>query len=486
MRREPEHKQQMMEGAMPAAAFAGLLLVAILAHVAPAGDVSRDPGISLSQTNGEIHLSESDLALWRSPDFQKRFTESYLGETEIEPTVTQQEREKMLKVLGLISADKMDEAARLLQKETKDASSAVFDFTLANIYFQKDLLEPATAAYDRAVKKYPKFRRAWKNLGLIHVRSGEFEKAIPALSRVIELGGGDAITYGLLGYAYSSVENSLSAESAYRTAILLDPATLDWKMGLARSLFKQERYAEAAAFCGRLIADDPGRVDLWLLQANAYIGLNEPLKAAVNYELVDRLGKSTTDSLNMLADIYVNQGLYDVAVSSYVRALEKDPKRSPERAIRAAKVLVARGAIAETGQLIDRIEALYGDNLSKEDRKDLLKLHARIIVSKGSGEAEIAILEQIVALDPLDGEALILLGQHHARSGDVEKAVFSYERAESLEKYEADAKVRHAQLLVSQGEYAEALPLLRRAQDLKPRGDVQKYLDQVDRIAKSR
>ena len=87
---------------------------------------------------------------------------------------------------------------------------------------------------------------------------------------------------------------------------------------------------------------------------------------------------------------------------------------------------------------------------------------------------------------PLDGEALILLGQHSARSEDYEKAVFYYERAASLEKHEADAKVRHAQLLVGQGKYTEALPLLRRAQDLKPRDDVQKYLEQVERVAKSR
>ncbi len=78
------------------------------------------------------------------------------------------------------------------------------------------------------------------------------------------------------------------------------------------------------------------------------------------------------------------------------------------------------------------------------------------------GEEEIRMLEEIVALDPLDGEALILLGQHCA-----------------------DALVRHAQLLVQQTKYAEALPLLRRAQDLKSREDVQKYLEQVERVARS-
>ena len=96
------------------------------------------------------------------------------------------------------------------------------------------------------------------------------------------------------------------------------------------------------------------------------------------------------------------------------------------------------------------------------------------------------VLEKIVELDPLDGEALILLGQHAARNDDLEKAIFYYERAENLEKFEADAKVRHAQLLVKHGKYDEALPLLRRAQQINPRENVQKYVEQVERIAKTR
>jgi tetratricopeptide (TPR) repeat protein len=431
-------------------------------------------------------LSKTELELWNNPAFKKQFTESYIAETEIEPTVTQDEREKMLKVLELISSDKMDEAARSLEKNTKEASSAVFDFTLANINFQQEQFEQASSAYERAVAKYPKFRRAWKNLGLIHVRNSDFEKAIPALTRVIELGGNDALTYGLLGFAYSSVDNNLCAETAYRMAILLDPATLDWKMGLARSLFKQELYAEAVALCDHLITENPDRADLWLLQANAYIGQNKPLRAAVNYEILDRMGESTVASLNMLGDIYVNQELFGTAVASYVSALEKNPEGNPDRALRAAKVLTSRGALSDTKQLIEHIESLHDKNLDKEDRIDILKLRARIAVAEGSGEEQIKVLEEIVALDPLDGEALILLGQHSARSNDFEQAIFYYERAENLEKYEADAKIRHAQLLVGQGKYTEALPLLRRAQDLKPRENVQKYLEQVERLAKSR
>ena len=91
-----------------------------------------------------------------------------------------------------------------------------------------------------------------------------------------------------------------------------------------------------------------------------------------------------------------------------------------------------------------------------------------------------------MALDPLDGEALILLGRRSSRTEDFEKAIFYFERAAAIEKYEADAKIQHAQLLVQQGKYNEALPLLRRAQQISHRQNVQEYLEQVERFAKSR
>lgn len=436
---------------------------------------------------GEEHLSKTELAYWNSPEFERRFAESYLSETEIEPTVTDSERDAVLKALKLIQSDRMDEASRLLQKSNKgEASSALLDFVLANIYFQQEQFDEAAVNYEKAVKKHRKFRRAWKNLGLIRVRSGEFDKAIVALTRVLEFGGSDALTFAQLGYAYLSTGNDLCAESAYRMAVLHDPNTLDWKVGLASSVLKQQRYAEAVSLFDQLIVGNPDRADLWLYQANAYIGMNQPVKAAVNYEMVDRLGESTVKSLNKLGDIYVNQELFETAVNTYTRALEKDPNAGAEHVIYVSKLLIFRGALEDTKRLIKRIEELSGNNLAEDERKDLLKLRAQIAVAEGSGDEQARVLEEIVALDPLDGQALILLGQHYGRSDEFEKAVFYFERAESIEKFEADAKIRHAQLLVRQGKYSEALPLLRRAQEINHRDEVQKYLEQVERFAKSR
>lgn len=426
------------------------------------------------------------LEIWNSPAFQRQFAESYLAETEIEPRVTTTERDQMQKVLELIAGGQMEKAEQVLKKLTSEAATAVYDFTLANIYFQLDRHQEAALAYRKAIDKYPKFRRAWKNLGLIHIRQGEFDKAVPALTRVVELGGNDATIYGLLGYASAMLDQHLAAESAYRLAILLDPGTLDWKMGLAHSLFKQDRYAEAAALCGQLIQEQPSRADFWLLQANAYIGMKQPLKAAEVFEILNHLGQSTTESLKLLGDIYVNEGLYELAVQSYLQALDKTSQADPDPYIRAANVLAAHGAVAETRRLVEHLEQRLKERLSPDARKDLLKLRARLAVAEGAGAEEARVLEEIVALDPFDGEALILLGQHSSRNGNPEKAIFYYERAAAIERFEADAKVRHAQVLIGQGQYEAALPLLRRAQQINPRDNVEEYLAQVERIVKSR
>lgn len=427
-----------------------------------------------------------ELSIWTDPRFQRRFIESYQSETEVEPRITIDELEAMEKILEYISSDQVDRAIARLREEQGRGGSAVFDFTLANLYFQNEELAPATVAYESAIEKFPNFRRAYKNLGLIRVREGEFADAAQAFTRVIELGGGDAFTYGLLGYSYTNTEDFLSAESAYRMASLLDPATWDWKMGLARAFFKQRRYGEAIALCDAMLRQAPDRDELWLLQANAYIGIGKPMEAAKNFEVVDKLGGSTPASLNNLADIYANGELFDLSVTAYLRALEADPSADLERPMRAARVLTAHGALEETETLVAGVKAIRGDALTTEESLEILRLEARLAVAQGGGEKEAEILEEIVALDPLDGEALLLLGQYWQRKGEMEQATFYYERAENVEGFEADAKVRRAQLLVSQGNYTDALPLLRSAQTLQPRDHVQAYLDQVERIAKNR
>ncbi len=440
-------------------------------------------GLALATESG---AAPAPLNIWKDPEFQKSFLGGYGTRSDIEPTLTVVERDAMQKeVLPLLAEDRLDEAAAKLETLTLPESSAMLDYTLGQIYFQKEKYTDAVAAYKRAIAKFPSYLRAHKNVGLVAVREGRYDEAIQHLSRVIELGGADGLTYGLLGFAYNNAQLYVSAESAYRNAVLLDRDTLDWKLGLTQSVLRQEKYGEAVTLCEELIKSDPDRADFWLLQANAYIGLGQPVKAAYNYEIVERLGKSTVASLSTLGDIYVNEELFDLASRAYGRAIEIDTTGGIERPLRWIDILARRGAIDEAKGLIARIEGRSGSPLDAEQRKKLLKIKARIAVQEGTSGESVGILEELVALDPLDGDALILLGQHYASAGEPEKAIFYYERASSIEAFEADAKIRHAQVLVTTGRFQEAVPLLKRAQEINPREDVARYLEQVERVARS-
>ncbi len=425
-------------------------------------------------------------SIWNDPEFQKRFIAGYGFNAEIEPRVTPEEVEILEKIRPFMPGD-LAKAEAILQKQIKPDSSAVFDFTLGSIYFQQDKMPQALENYKKAVAKFPSFRRAWRNLGLIYTRDGKFDEAITAFTKMIELGGGDAYSYGLLGFAYSSKQDYQAAEAAYRNALLLQPENTEWRLGVTRCVFKQQKFEDAATLLELLISRYPEKSDFWLLQAQAYLGLKQPLKAAQDLEALDRLGKSTVDSLHTLGDIYLNEGLMDLASQAYMRAMDVDTKQPLSRPMRAAEMLAGKGALAQSREVAGHIHNVWKNQMEESDRRKLLKLEARVSMAEGSSSSETAgVLEEIVKLDPLDGEALMLLGQHYSRQNEPDRAIFYYERAESIEAFEANAKIRHAQTLVGMGRFGDAVPLLRRAQEVKPRDDVAQYLSQVERIAKTR
>ncbi len=427
-----------------------------------------------------------ELELWNDPIFRKQFVAYYGINAEAEPRITPEEVTILEKVRPLMGED-LPKAEGALKSRMKPDCSAILDFTLGGIQFQQDKMADALGNYQKAVAKFPGFRRAWRNLGLIYVRNGRHDDAISAFTRMIELGGGDAYSYGLLGFAYAARLDYQAAEAAYRNALLLQPENTEWRLGVTRCVFKQQRFEDAATLLETLIGRYPDKADFWLLQAQAYLGMKQPLKAAVNLEAVDRLGKATTDSLYTLGNVYVAENLMDLAASAYLRAIDVDTKQPFARPLQSAEMLAARGALAQARQVAAHVREAWEKQMEEADRRKLLKLEARLSMAGGAGSAETAgVLEEIVKLDPLDGEALMLLGQHYAGQNEPDRAIFYYERAESLEAFEVRAKIRHAQALVGMGRHSEAVPLLRRAQEIKPHDDVARYLEQVERIAKTR
>lgn len=424
-------------------------------------------------------------AVFSDPEFKKQFLGTYGIHPDIEPKLSPEERVTLERIYPLIATNPA-QAISELELAAKPDSTAMFDFVLGNLYFQRDDAANAGKWYGLAVQKFPSYRRAHKNLGLIQIRDGKYDLAIHSFTKMIELGGGDALSYGLLGHAYAAKQDYLAAEAAYRNALLLQPDNPDWRLGLARTIFKQQKYEEAAALLNVLLEKNPDKAEFWMLQANAYVGMKQPLKAAENLEVVYRLGKGTPESLNLLGDLYVNESQLELAASAYLRAIDAGPGQSPTKALRAAEVLSARGGTSQAKAVLTAIDQKLAEQSNDDDRRKALKLRARLALADGDGAEAVKVMEEVVAQDPLDGDALMLIGGYYAKQGDGDRALIYFERAANLDAFEAQAKARQAQILVQKGKYSESLPLLKRSQEIKPSEDIARYIEQVERLARAK
>ena len=422
--------------------------------------------------------------LWKDETFVKSFIGSYGFLMGYEPKISDEEKAVLRSLVELIKA-KPKAAIAQLRPQIKPKSSAAFDFILANLYFQEGNLKEAENFYKKATKKYPSFRRAFKNLGLVQVQAGNFKDAISTISRALELGEVDGRAYGLLAYGYLTQEKYYPAEAAYRQAILIQPDQKDWRIGLARCLLETERYNEAVSLFNTLLKEDPDNSDYWLIQSNAYLGKEQTLQAAQNLEIVRRMGKAELSSLTLLGDIYMNNQAPNLALDAYLAANEKAASKDVGPLLRAANILTRSTNFTQASTLIAGVRSNSAIILTSEQDLELLNNEAKIARAEGDDASAVIILNKIVERDALNGEALIELANYYADQDMLPEAINRYEQAAKISASERAALIAHAQALVRKKQYSEATPLLKRALKIKSEPNLEAYTARVERAAKS-
>lgn len=419
-------------------------------------------------------------SIWEDADFLARFTASYGVRGEQEPQVTREEQ-AILREVAARMPEAAAEAAEFLARNLQPSSSAALDFTLGNLRFQLDDFAAAEGHYREAIRKFPDFLRAHKNLGLTLSRQGDFGAAVIPLSRALTLGSVDGDTYGILGFAHLYLENWVSAEAAYRQGLLFEPDNANWQIGLARALQAQDRHREAGALLGEMTTRWPNRVDFWVHQANTYLATNQPMEAAANLEWVRRLGGGNQQSLLLLADIYVNEGLAKLAFGVWEQAFETGEDIPLDRIVRAAERLGQQDHWEVTSRLLSRLQQRFPEGLSGREEGRILRLRAMVADAKGQDEEARQLLERALESNPLDGEGLLQLARIIGR-GDLEQAEVLLGQAARIPDTAARALLQHGEMLVRVGNFGAALIPLREAEMLSPRPGLRRYIEQIERL----
>jgi Flp pilus assembly protein TadD len=421
---------------------------------------------------------------FKDPAFARSFLGGYGVKADIEPKFdpTKTNEVAFYREVAAVMQEDLAKAAYLISTNLNADANPVFDYTLGTILLQNGESGKAIKHLEEAIAKFPTFLRAWKNLGMAHVRAGNFSEAIKPFTRVVELGGVDGQLYGLLGYCYMNGERYLPAEAAYRNAMIFMPDHKDWKMGLIKCLIGQSKLPEAGRMVAEMLAKDPNDASLWALQASVFTQQEDYASAAVNYEILRKLGKIEFRQLMVLGDIYMSRDARDLALEVYLEGVDKEEPGKAERSVRAASILASRGAFTEAEQLARKIRALHGGKIQADDDLKLLKVTSKSAFARGDADEAVQVLEKVIEKNPVDGEALLMVGDHYYKRQEFEKAEFRFDLAGRINGFEADALVKKAQIKVKQQKYTLAVEELRKAQKLKPRDSVQRYLEAVERM----
>ncbi|NOZ00234.1 MAG: tetratricopeptide repeat protein [Chloroflexi bacterium] len=114
---------------------------------------------------------------------------------------------------------------------------------LGNVFFTEGIFEGALIAYEKAIELDPEFGLALNNLALLHVRNGEYLRAVELYRKSLELlenGTDQAISWNNLGNTYRVLKEYEQAEQAYRKADELDTEKVtveNWtRYGLLKTL----------------------------------------------------------------------------------------------------------------------------------------------------------------------------------------------------------------------------------------------------------
>lgn len=406
---------------------------------------------------------------WKDPAFLKSFNGSYRIEARIEPNVTTEERGLLVEVQNLMAAGNRTGALEKIRSSPLTEKSPALTFNLANLLFETGENEKAIAAYESALKEYPSFRRAHRNLALALVRDNKLPEALEHLTEAIRLGDAEGSTYGLLGYCRLARKEFASALQAYRIAQVTEPDVAEWKAGVAQCLQETGAKEEAVALLDEVIALRPLEASYAVLLANIHLDLDHPDSAAKALELPYRLGVLPPDPTLMLADLHLRADRPDAAKSATGKAFASETKPGTGAILRLIATASSRGDWPFAKDLLAKAE-------TTDPSRAMNLAKARYLIDSEEDPATgTKLLEKLVSEDPTDGTALLALARHHADTGQPGSAELLLERATADSTSAYEAHVELVRLLVAQSRYAEALKSTDAALALNPTEQLKNY-----------
>ncbi len=240
--------------------------------------------------------------------------------------------------------DEVDRARQLFERaiELRGGQYAEAWYQLAEIERSEENWDGALAALQRAVEIEPEYDDAWVALGLVHVEQDEYALAEVAFRRSIEIEPTNAEAWTNLGRCHSALDEFDLAVEAYQTALRIDGDDRVVRLRLGAALRRAGRAEEAIELYEQLVQDEPLYVSAWYNAGIAYSAVGNNAQARASYERALSIDPSHRNSMNNLGLLEAREGQFELALVHLTDALDREPSDHSLR-LRVAHTALAAG-----------------------------------------------------------------------------------------------------------------------------------------------
>jgi len=356
--------------------------------------------------------------------------------------------------------------------------SASLLYVVGHSYFSLQQYLPAETAFGLALRALPNHVRAHESLGLLYLRTERYAEAREQLGQAVELGRDTVELHTALGYLDQKTRHYWGATIAFQRALVLAPDDRNAQRGLLDALTETHEHAEAGALVEQLLRREPNDPGLWLHRAEIALSTGDRAAAVASLETALKLGDDSVANRRTLVALQVESG-------NVARAV--DLLRGPvARGLAFEIVEQALGWLADADQW-DRFRELAASvdraGLGGVEQSRLLTRRASLAMHEGNRRAAGAALEEALALDPSNADALLALAQVYRGNHDYGHADLLLRRASAYLPVRENALLARAGLAIDRQDFDGALALLRSVVDGAPaRLDVRRNVDLLHQL----
>src|SRR5262245_46005192 len=234
---------------------------------------------------------------------------------------------KRMLAMAKLNTDRYEEAARLLKEDPQLDSNPSLLFAYGLALVKSERAAEAEIVFSRLLAQHGDSAELSVLLGQAHAQQGDYDSAVAALQRALQLKADVAEANATLGEIYLRQGRFEEAETALRAELKHHPDDLSSQQHLAIVLDSQQRSEEAVPLLRGILRAKPALADAHYLLGKILVTQGSAAEAVEHLEAAARLSPEDASIPYQLGRAYQSLGRTDEAEQQFERFRQLKAKR---------------------------------------------------------------------------------------------------------------------------------------------------------------